>query len=224
MNLCLPIRLAALALLCAGVSGCALIPNRQRELFASPYHPTNVFVAVPALPAEVRLVTVFPITAQRGNADLEAGADTLGSILLGELAKTGRFQVFSPGAEWLHLHTGQEHWSDEELLPADFFERLRRESGCDAVLFCRLTSFRTIAPLAVGWRMRLVDARTHLTLWAVDEVVDAGQPAVRVGARRFQLAELETSGNVPDEWFVVNAPRQFGQYATAQLLATLPRR
>jgi hypothetical protein len=38
------------------------------------------------------------------------------------------------------------------------------------------------------------------------------------------LAQLDHSGASPDEWLISNSPRQFGQYAAAQLLATLPHR
>jgi hypothetical protein len=70
--------------------------------------------------------------------------------------------------------------------------------------------------------MRLVDARTQKTLWAGDEVFDAGQPAVQAGARSFQLAERQNGVTSPDFWAMQTSPRQFGQYAAAQLLATLP--
>ena len=122
----------------------------------------------------------------------------------------------------LRSRTGQSGWTGAEVLPADFFESLRRAYGCDAVLFCQLTVFRAYAPLAVGWRMKMVDTRTRQILWAADEVFDAGQPSVLNGARHYQLAEHRASE--PDDWGIRNSPRQFGQYAAAQLAARLPDR
>ena len=214
----------ALLLLCALLGGCALLPPQEREMVTGSYRPQNVFVSAPALPADVKLVAVLPLVCDPQNTELAAGKDALEPILRSELAKTRKFQITSPNPQFLRLRTGQDCWSDEDALPQTFFESLRNDSGCDAVLFCRLTVFRGFAPLAVGCRMRLVDARTHLTLWSVDEVIDAGKPAVLAGARRFQLAELENSGSSPDEWLISNCPREFGQYAAAQLLATLPHR
>jgi len=52
-----------------------------------------------------------------------------------------------------------------EILPPDFLDSLQRVYGCDAVLFCELSTFRAYAPLAVGWRMKLVDVRTRQILW-----------------------------------------------------------
>jgi len=110
------------------------------------------------------------------------------------------------------------------VLPPDFFDSLREVYACDAVLFCQLTVFRAYKPLAVGWRLRLVDARTRQTLWEADELFDAGQQAVLNGAMHYQRAELRNQ--VPGEggWLIQNSPRQFSQYAAAQVVETLPRR
>jgi hypothetical protein len=99
---------------------------------------------------------------------------------------------------------------------------LQESVGCDAVLFCQLTAFRAYAPLAVGWRLKLVDVRSRQILWAGDEVFDAGQSTVKTGARRYQLEHLHSleSGG----WTMENSPRYFGQYTLACLLDTLPQR
>jgi len=107
-------------------------------------------------------------------------------------------------------------------LPGEFFESLQRTYGCDAVLFCQLTVFQAYAPLAVGWRFKMVDVRTRQILWVADEVFDAGQRSVLNGARRYDLSNFKSRES--DGWGIRNSPRQFGQYAAARLLATLPDR
>jgi hypothetical protein len=154
--------------------------------------------------------------------ELVDGRDALEPIVRSELAKIRKFEILPVSSEMLSSRTGQASWSCEETLPHDLFSWLSEARGCDAVLFCRLTVFRGFAPLAVGWRMRLVDIRTHSTIWAGDELFDASQPAVQSGARHYQLSVRQNCAPVPDEWVIENSPRQFGQYATAQLLATLP--
>jgi hypothetical protein len=109
-------------------------------------------------------------------------------------------------------------------MPKEFLDSLRGNYGCDAVLFCQLTTFRPYEPLAVGWRMRLVNAQTGQTLWAVDELLDAGQLSVSKGAAHYRPLELRSSNNDDGDWRLRNSPRQFGQYAAAQVLATLPSR
>jgi hypothetical protein len=215
---------AAWPLLCAVLSGCSLIPHQERELVTGSYHPENVFVSATTLPTYVKQVAILPLVCDQQDVELAAGRDTLEPILRSELAKTRKFQITVTDPELLRLRTGQDYWSDEDALPQSLFDSLRNDSGCDAVLFCRLTVYRGFAPLAVGCRMRLVNLRTQTTIWSVDEVIDAGHPAVLAGARRFQLAELDNSAASPDEWLISNSPRQFGQYAAAQLLATLPHR
>jgi hypothetical protein len=206
---------------CLLLSGCAATLPGDQPLTAS-YRPANVFVGSPTLPPNVKRVAVLPLASDEHNSDLVAGREALEPVLLSELMKSRKFEVSRLPAGCLRLGTGRSAWSSEDPLPPTFFSTLHDTAGCDAVLFCRLTVFRAYAPLAVGWRLRLVDARTGATLWAADEMFDAGQPAVLAGARRFQLAELRSTSGSPEQWLILNSPRQFGQYAAASLVASIP--
>lgn len=216
--------LATTLLLALGalLTGCAAPAPFDDMPIGASYCPANTFTRSPSLPPTIKRVAVLPMVSDDCCPDLATGREALEPVLVAELAKLRKFEISRPGPDCLRSRTGQAAWSGEETLPSGFFAGLRDAVGCDAVLFCRLTVFRGYAPLAVGWRMRLVDARTRETLWAADEVFDAGQPAVRAGARRYQLAELRSPAGSPDEWIIRNSPRQFGQYAAARLLATLP--
>ena len=163
------------------LTGCAAPENRQ--MYQSPgCRPENVFRYSESLPADIRRVAVLPLACENQRTDLQEGCEALNPILQGELIRTKKFEVVSANADLLRNRTGRLTWTGAEILPRDFFSSLREAYGCDAVLFCQLTVFRAYAPLAIGWRMKLVDVRTRQTLWAADDIVDAGEPAVPEGA------------------------------------------
>ena len=216
-----PRRIPCLMAILMIFSGCVL-PEHSPRLLAPAYRPQNVFLWGSRLPPQIRRVALLPMACDQDIPEMSDGRDVLEPIVRCELAKIRRFELIPLTSELLRSQTGGASWSCEDTLPQDLFSWLTDSRGCDAVLFCRLTVFRGYAPLAVGWRMRLVDLRTRSTLWAGDEVFDAGQPAVQAGARHYQLAVRQNCAPIPDEWVIQNSPRQFGQYAAAQLLASLP--
>ncbi len=193
-----------------------------------PSHPAessdNIFQASPVLPVEVRRVAVLPPTREDNQAGLSAGGEMLAPLLVTELLKTRRFEVVVVSPEDLRSLTGRLSWTDTDILLADFFGSLQRVYGCDAVLFCHLTAFRAYAPLAVGWRMKLVNARTRQIVWAVDEVFDAEKPGVLSQARLFHAIGPWVFHDSANDWRVENSPRQFGQYALSKSLSSLPIR
>jgi hypothetical protein len=132
--------------------------------------------------------------------------------------------VVTVDAARLHRASGQSSWTGTESLPADFLAYLRREYGCDGVLFAELTAYRAYAPLAVGWRLKLVDARSGHVIWAADELFDGARPDVTKAAQIFAKHELVQQFMHGDNWLAANSPRQFGSYAAASLLNTLPGR
>lgn len=212
-----------IAAACALLSGCAIGTPRDLARGRS-YHPQNVFTGAGALPVNIRRVVVLPLVCDEKNYDLSEGRAVLQPVLLAELMKTKKFEVVTPDAAVLKNRTCCVEWADDQALPADLFTILRQTSGCDAVLFARLTVFRPYPPLAVGWRLRLVDAQSRRTIWSADEVFDDGQPDVQNGARRHQLTGERDSYRAPDEWFMQNSPSKFAEYTAASLFATLPPR
>jgi hypothetical protein len=211
------------AVICGLLAGCAV--GTPRDLVRGPgYRPENVYAAKGPLPANIRRVIVLPLVCEENNYDLDEGRTVLEPVLVAQLIKTKKFEVVCSDAEFLKSRIGRAEWANEETLPPAFFTLLREGSGCDAVLFSRLTVFRAYPPLAVGWRLRLVDVQTGRTIWAGDEVFDEGQCAVENGARRHQLTQERDPAGAPDEWFIQNSPSKFGEYTAARLLATLPGR
>jgi hypothetical protein len=103
--------------------------------------------------------------------------------------------------------------------------------------------FHAYAPLATGWRMKLVDVATKKIIWAADVVFDASDPAVAKSAEQFQkqqqnvhgetkslfknlvrVADRQPASALDDQWVMLNSPRHFGQFAAIKLLQTLPER
>lgn len=198
------------------------------------YKPDNIFPTSGILPAEIKRVAVLPLACDTRQSELAAGRDALEPVLLAELIKTKQFEVVKVSSEELWRLTGRTGWSGGEILPANFLDGLKMEYGCDAVLFSELTEFRAYSPLAIGWRLKLVDAHSKKTIWAGDENFDAGKPEILAAARQYQQLDQQqldypssaafrrvdkTAG-----WLAANSPRWFGQYSIASLFDTLPAR
>lgn len=212
------------ACLCCMLTGCHTVATPSDVLLGKGYQPQNVYTEKGALPKNIRRVAVLPLVCDENNTVMVEGRAALEPVLVNELIKTKKFEVVSTDGAFLQNRTSRSAWNGEEALPPDLFALLHENSACDAVLFSRLTVFRAYPPLAIGWRLRLVDAETGRTLWAADEVFDGGEPSVTDGARRHQLAEEHDPYGVPNEWFIENSPSKFGQYTAARLFATLPPR
>jgi hypothetical protein len=216
-------RAAGLIALCASLTGCASLKPRDVVL-GSGYHPENIYLSTPTLSPDLKRVAVLPLMADPGYSTLLEGRDALESVLTAELIKTKKFEIVRATPEVLASSTGRSGWTGEEALPAGMLDSLRRVYNCDAVLFCQLTVFRAYAPMSIGWRMKLVDAKTAQILWAGDEVFDSGQRSVQAGSRRYQLRQQRSVDNSTEEWVRENSPRHFGQYTVARLFATMPAR
>jgi hypothetical protein len=214
--------LALIAML-ALLSGCET-PGAMTVALQTPYKPDDIFLASGKLPGEIKRVAVLPLACDARQTDLAAGRDALGPVLFAELIKVKKFEVIQISREELWRLTGRADWSGVEVLPANMLDSLKKESGCDAVLFCELTEFRAYPPLAVGWRLKLVDVRQRKTLWAGDEHFDAGNPAVLSGARLYQHHGQVVLDDDSGGWLAMNSPRWFGEYSIGSLLGTLPAR
>ena len=196
---------------------CLMLPlcSRAGELL-------NVYRPTAQLPPSVRRVAVLPVTVDTRDLAADEGRDALEPVLYTELQKHAAADLVEITREQLRDLTGRKEWTTADTLPPDFFERLRAATGCDAVVFSRLTRFRAYPPLGVGWNLQLVDTQKR-SLWAVDEVFDAGNPAVAAAARRYYVHCLRTPGFC-DSSTVLFSPRRFGQFAASQASATMPGR
>lgn len=221
--------------------GCLLFtPGRS---LGQDSQPKNAFAAAVTLPDNIKRVLVLPLSCDDAASDLADGCDMLNPVLQTELTKTKAFEVVSMSADRVRSCTGKTRWTGTEALPADFFQALNKAEACDAVLFCELTSYKPYVPLAIGWRLKLVEVQTQKVLWEVDEVYDASDPVVAKNAQQFQkkqqnvsgtpktlvkrawsLLNRETPSDLDDQWDILNSPRYFGQFAAVTSLESLPKR
>jgi hypothetical protein len=186
----------------------------------------NVFQAGSVLPADLRRVAVLPTAWDESPSGLAQGGEMLGPLLLSELIKTRKFEVVNVTPEALRRESGRLSWTGEEVLPTDFLDSLQRVYGCEAVLFCELTEFRAYAPLAVGWRLKLVDARTHeihVGRWTSSVRRGGGGGAGRARGS-FIAGKPWGFHDAANDWRAAFSPRQFGQFTLAKCLSTLPNR
>ena len=209
--------------LCAALGGCQSAPPHA-SLFEQNFRPDNIFVYPPKLSLNLQRVAVLPIAAETAGSDLPEGCQTLTPVLWEQLVKTKKFEVVAVDAATLRSRTGQVNWTGGENLPPDFLAFLRREYGCDGVLFAELTAYRAYAPLAVGWRLKLVDARSGQIVWSVDELFDAARPGVFRAAQRIERPGFVMPFFHDENWVAVNSPQRFGRYSAAIVLETLPER
>lgn len=204
------------------LTGCRTIPLPGSG--TQVYQPDNIYKNAPDLALHVRRVAVMPLAALGRSSDLADGREALEPVLLAELVKTKRFEVVPVSAQVMRARTGRDTWTAADSLPPDFLVNLRDATGCDAVLFAELTEYRAYAPMAVGWRLRLVDLRTGFAIWAGDELFDAKQKDVAAAARQFRTSTHWFSQETGQDFAVLHSPRRFAEYAAAQMFDSLPVR
>lgn len=188
------------------------------------YQPENYHQDSPWLPRDLRRVAVLPITAGTANELNGDSLDRLQQVLPGELNRTELFEVVTVSPDKLRRWTGRSHWRITDELPPDLFARLHDQLGCDGVIFAHVTAYHPYPPLAIGWKLHLVDVRQPHVWWSCDLMYDAGDQSVAQSAvkyeREHQLGRLPAS----DPATILRSPGRFSQYTLAASLETLQRR
>jgi hypothetical protein len=196
-------------------------PSRVADLR---YRPTNIYLKDSVIPPGLKRVAVLPITTVSATETFQAGADLLQQYLGPELEKTKHFDLVVISPVQLRQWTGKDHWRADEALPQDLFDKIREGCGCEGVFFAQLTSYHPYQPVAVGWKLRLVEVDGKETLWSADEVLDAGNAQVANAARYYSGRQIYNEGPLDDPSAILGSPSRFGQYTLSALLATLPAR
>ena len=188
------------------------------------YRPTNIYLRNPKLDPNLRRIAVLPISPVTPTEALQAGVESYQAILQAELEKTKRFELIIVSPQELKRLTGQAAWTAEEKLPENFFDKLHEETACEGVFFAQLTRYQPYKPLAVGWKLTLIEDSTRTAFWAADEVFDAGSGPVADAARDYASENVQYEGPLADPDAILSSPSRFGQYTLHALLATLPMR
>jgi hypothetical protein len=218
--LAVALRLPALALV-VGLTqvGC----KSTRSAPAEPSIAHNVYSAIGGWPRHCKRVAILPLAQPQGDALLEQGTQALEPVLNAEILQTARaeFLVLSPDQAF--ALTGKRSWAPSDRFPADFLQRLREATGCDAVMLGQLTAYAPYPPIVVGWRLQLIDTEGPRVLWAFDQVINASDSGVAEAARAYSKAHFGGSPS-PDHSFILNSPRRFGQFAASVVAQSLPPR
>lgn len=203
------------------LAGCQTPPAEELKWQLGPaFVPTN-YSGVKLLPAEIRRVAVLPPAGIESLPADSAGAivDALQAALLAE----ARFEVVNVDSAFMRSRGGKATYGSGEQLPADLFERIRRDYAADAVLMVDITHHRFYAPLALGVRAKLALAtEPHGVIWAFDTLYDVRDPAVANSARRHAaLAQRD----VADAGVAsLQSPSRFAAYVFADVFGVLPKR
>ena len=217
----------ALSVLLFLLVGCGSMTIAHGEIIRGEDHQvSNVHRLAPKLPERMRRVAVLPVSAESAN-DMNVGRESLEPVLQAEFDRLNVFEVIRVTPDQMRHFTGKQDWNSNEKLPADFLAVIRQETGCDAILFSRLTRYHAYPPMAVGWNLKLVDATDGQVWWAVDEMFDLADPAVATSARRYQLAHqkyYEANPQLADSRTALVSPRRFAAYTVAALFDTFPDR
>lgn len=204
---------AAIALFCCS-TGC-ISPSLFRSVHTANYQPSNVYQANKQLGNSVKRVAILPLGTLTHEPSMEFGRNALWPLLLGELGRSKLFELVIVSGDELRSLTGRDEWVPDDRLPSNLFEKLQGKLAVDAILFSQLTAYRPYEPVAIGWRLKLVDVNEPEVLWAIDEVFDARLPEVAASARRFTAGDSSNG---------LSSPRRFGSYTANAVVQTLPRR
>jgi len=184
----------------------------------------NVFRAEATLPRSVTRVAVLPLAVKGTSESLAAGREALEGLLPLELQRLERFEFVLVTAEQLREWTGRVSWGADDVLPRDFLKRIEEGLDCEAVLFPRLTRFQAYPPLAIGWDFKLVRTSSATVLWAVDELVDAGDRSEAARAVNYANQGSKQPFWVKKDDFILTSPLRFGQYSLNSVIASMPGR
>lgn len=220
--------LILLSILLVFLTACGTTTISKNEVvMGEDYKVSNVHKLAPKLPERIRRVLFLPLTVEPGNPELVTARPGLEQILQSELDRLNTFEVVRMTPEQLRQYTGRLEWTTNDKLPPDFLTVLKKEMGCDAVLFSRLTRYHAYPPMAIGWSLKLVDTTDAQVWWAVDEMFDQSDPRVTTASRRYELKHQKYRQATPelaDSRIALISPRRLAQYSAAALFATLPER
>jgi hypothetical protein len=205
------------------LTACSSIPLPQPKV--EPFRPSNFSASRTHLAPELVHVAVLPLESSSSLAHgQDATLNLLEKVLISEILKTRSFAVKPVDGRMLMSLVNRRSVSVNEPLPPTLFEAVAGQLDCQAVLFSEITALRAMAPLKMGWHLKLVDTQRLETIWEIDEFFDAGNIHVASAAEEYYQTQLSAGFRKPDAELVLASPRLYGQYALHAILSTLPTR
>lgn len=150
------------------------------------------FYAVNAIDAAHRNLAVLPVT---GVGDPQVAA-LLQEAFRDRILLTNRFRVLPEG--------------ESALADADVFMRIE------------ITSYNPYPPLNIGARLTIATMDGGDVLWSIDQLLNAGEPAVARSARRYGQSQHRRDYPVQSGEAILISPRQFARFFADFVFSTLP--
>jgi len=210
-----------------GIAGCTS-PRLEHAARDTPvgrsYQPDNVY-AVESLPPGFDRVLVLPLKDPSG----DPLSSELTDSVLASLRRIGRFDVIPSGPVGSGLSDSRVDASilANQPIPVEILSEASR-LGVDGILQLRLTHYRPFKPLQIGLRGRLIDLGQSQSggqvLWEIDELFDAGQQSVAIGARKYSEAYIEQAFPLQSSYSSLMSPVRFAGYVSLVAFETLPPR
>ena len=203
------------------LQGCTS-PRLERQIKDLPvgrsFVPENVH-AVKRLPKEFVRVLCLPVV---GRIEVD---DSVSEALVSALRRAARFEVIL--VDRAVLARVVPNWSElyvDGKVPAALIQWARETYGVDAIVQLQVSQYRPYKPICFGLRGRLFTANeTADVLWSIDEVFDAGQESVAIGARVHSERFVEQAFPLQSSYSSLFSPRRFVAYVGHVAFDTLPR-
>lgn len=186
------------------------------------YRPANV-LAAPVWPPLVKRVAVLPVACSLGDlpSDYFSAHDP---IWRGSLQGSHRAEFVAVSRADLARLAGKASVSTVQPLPPDFLERVAAFSGSDAVAFLEVTSFNPYGSVSIGFRARITEVVSKVTVWAVEDVVHFDETAMAEVVKE-GIARRETRSSLASEMSGVRlTPSKAVGYVATAIAKTLPPR
>ena len=187
-----------------------------------PYVPQNVVTNEVAMDRVIQRVAVLPMIFLGDYSDRQMTTEMFSGILESELVKRGAFEPYFVTEGALNSLTGNAKWRLGERMPADFFETISEAFNCQAVMFTVVNHYHPYPPQTIAWKMKLIDTKSHETIWEIDELYDSGNVSVAQAANEHYTLYQSGGTRHRDERSILNSPRRFCQYTAFATLETLP--
>mgnify|MGYP002633390587 CR=1 FL=1 len=203
-------------------SGCTS-PRLEREVKDRPigraFVPGNVYT-VGDMPIDIKKVLYLPLTHRAG---VELG-DGVSDALITALRRSGRFELVVLDHEALaRMLPNATGFSVGSTVPSSLLQAAGEEYGVDAIMQVEVTQYRPYKPISLGFRGRLFTAEEAKVLWSIDEVFDAGQESVAIGARLYSERFVEQAFPLQSSYSSLFSPRRFVSYVGQVTFETLPK-
>ena len=219
------LRYSLLAALFCGGTACQQVAKLNNGAYIGPFYTVgNVYETPEGLESHIKRVAMMPLTSGRGNRNAERGVPQMQAVLTEEFSRNRIFDIVTVTPDRSQRIFGRRAIYADEPLPHDFLQILQRETGCQAVLFTELTTFRAYPPVALGWKIHLFDLESEKLIWAVDEVFDGGQSPVANSLRRHIRKNHSTHNSAATEILVLDSPREMARYSLSELIPTLVKK